>query len=46
MNAFNGAWQYAYKRARYQTDIVWCQRALPSVVQRKKWEYYHLGIAI
>ena len=41
---FTGPWQCAYKRARSCADIVWCQRILLSVVQRKKWEYHRMGI--
>ena len=44
VNAFTGPWQCAYKRARSCADIVWCQRVLLSVVQRKKWEYHRMGI--
>ena len=36
VDSFTGPWQCA--------DIVWCQRMLLSVVQRKKWEYHRLGI--
>lgn len=41
---FTGPWQCAYKKARSCADIVWCQRILVSVVQRKKWEYHRMGI--
>ena len=41
---FTGPWQCAYKRARSCADIVWCQRILVSIVQRKKWEYHRMGI--
>ena len=44
VDAFTGPWQCAYKRGRSCADIVWCQRVLLSVVQRKKWEYYRMGI--
>ncbi|XP_063695419.1 uncharacterized protein LOC134826846 [Bolinopsis microptera] len=44
VNAFTGPWQCAYKRARSCADIVWCQRVLLSVVQRKKWEYHRMDI--
>ena len=41
---FTGPRQCAYKRARSCADIVWCQRVLLSVVQRKKCEYHRMGI--
>ena len=44
MVRLSGPWQCAYKRARSCADIVWCQRVLLSVVQRKKWEYHCMGI--
>ena len=44
VNDFTGSWQCAYKRGRSCADIVWCQRVLLSVVQRKKWEYHRMGI--
>ena len=44
MVRLSGPWQCAYKRARSCADIVWCQRVLLSVVQRKKWEYHRMGI--
>jgi len=44
VEAFTGPWQCAYKRNRSCADIVWCQRMLLSVVQRKKWEYHRMGI--
>ena len=44
VNAFTGPWQCAYKQGRSCADIVWCQRVLLSVVQRKKWEYHRMGI--
>ena len=44
VDAFTGSWQCAYKRGRSCADIVWCQRVLLSIVQRKKWEYHRMGI--
>ena len=44
MEDFTGPWQCAYKRARSCADIVWSQRILVSIVQRKKWEYNRMGI--
>ncbi|KAL5253305.1 hypothetical protein ACHWQZ_G013176 [Mnemiopsis leidyi] len=44
VEAFTGPWQCAYKRGRSCADIVWCQRMLLSIVQRKKWEYHRMGI--
>ncbi len=44
VDSFTGPWQCAYKRGRSCADIVWCQRVLLSVVQRKKWEYHRMGI--
>ena len=44
VDAFTGPWQCAYKTGRSCADIVWCQRMLLSVVQRKKWEYHRMGI--
>ena len=44
VDAFTGPWQCAYKRGRSCADIVWCQRGLLSIVQRKKWEYHRMGI--
>ena len=45
VNAFTGPWQCAYKQGRSCADIVWCQRVMLSVVQRKRWEYHHnMGI--
>ena len=41
---FTGPWQCAYKRGRSCADIVWCQRVMLSVVQRKKWSYHRMGI--
>ena len=41
---FTGPWQCAYKKNRSCADIVWCQRMLLSVVQRKKWEFHRMGI--
>ncbi|KAL5248714.1 hypothetical protein ACHWQZ_G017784 [Mnemiopsis leidyi] len=44
VNAFTGPWQCAYKQGRSCADIVWCQRVMLSVVQRKRWEYHRMGI--
>ena len=44
VDTFTGPWQCAYKRGRSCADIVWCQRVLLSVVQRKRWEYHRMGI--
>ena len=44
VDVFTGPWQCAYKKSRSCADIVWCQRVLLSVVQRKKWEYQRMGI--
>ena len=44
VKTFTGQWQCAYKRGRSCADIVWCQRVLLSVVQRKRWEYRRMGI--
>ena len=44
VDSFTGPWQCAYKRGRSCADIVWCQRVLLSVVQRKRWEYHRMGI--
>ncbi len=44
VDTFTGPWQCAYKRGRSCADIVWCQRMLLSVVQRKRWEYHRMGI--
>ena len=44
VDSFTGPWQCAYKRGRSCADIVWCQRILLSVVQRKKWAYHRMGI--
>ena len=41
---FTGPWQCAYKRVRSCADIVWCQRIMVSIVQRKKWDYHRMGI--
>jgi len=41
---FTGPWQCAYKSGRSCADIVWCQRMLLSIVQRKKFEYHRMGI--
>jgi len=46
VNIFTGPWQcaYNYKRGRSCADIVWCQKVMLSVVQRKKWSYHRMGI--
>ena len=44
VDEFTGPWQCAYKRGRSCADIVWCQKMLLSVVQRKRWEYHRMGI--
>ena len=46
VNAFTGRWQCAYKQGRSCADIAWCQHVMLSVVQQKRWEYYHMGIGM
>ena len=38
------AWQGGYKHGRSYADIVWAQRMLISVVSRKRWSYYKMGL--
>ena len=38
------AWQCGYKHGRSCADIVWAQRMLISVMIRKRWTYYKMGL--
>ena len=44
IDSYTGASQSGYKRGRSCGDIVWSQRMLNSVLMRKKWEYYKMGL--
>ena len=44
LDTYTGATQCGYKRGKSCGDIVWSTRMLLSVVVRKRWSYYSMGL--
>ena len=44
IDQYTGPWQAAYKTGRSCSDLVWCQRILTSLVMKKQWSFYKMGL--